>query len=101
MMPHDINTGGVRAAMPCVGESVRLKMDRVYPPSPPRSFRAVLLAVYPRGLLMARANHGGREYVSFVDVFAGHVQVSGVLGQRLRRAWYQADPLGIGLAASW
>lgn len=101
MLPNEINTGGVRAATPCVGESVRLKMDKAYPASPPRAFRAVLVAVYPRGLLMARTTRGAREYVSFIDVFAGHVQVSGVLGQRLRRAWYQADPLGIGLAASW
>lgn len=101
MAPNEINTGGVRAATPCVGDAVTLKMDRVYPASPPRTFRAVLVAVYPRGLLLRRANRGPREFVSFIDIFAGHVQVSGTLGQRLRRTWFQADPLGIGLASSW
>jgi hypothetical protein len=101
MLPSEINTGGVRAATPCVGEAVRLTMDSAYPAGLPRSFHAVLVAVYPRGLLMVRTHRGAREYVSFIDVFAGHVQVSGVLGQRLRRAWLMAEPQGIGLAASW
>lgn len=99
MLPYEINTGGVRAAQRCIGDTVTLRMDRAYPASPSRTFSAVLVAVYPRGLLMARANRGAREFVSYVDVFAGHIHVSGTLGVRLRREWLRADPLD--LVASW
>lgn len=101
MLPGEINTGGVQAASGCLGKSVMIQMDRHYPNQIPRTFRAVLLAVYPRGLLLARVNRGAREFVSFVDLFAGHVKVSGDLGRRLQRNWFRSNALEISLAASW
>lgn len=81
-----INTDGARAAQGWVGCAVGFQTDKEYPPQPARAFQARVEAVYAHGLVVRRAG-GYCDFISFIDLFTGHIHAVGVLGTRLARAW--------------
>jgi hypothetical protein len=82
-----INMRGCAIARCWVGTAVAVRFDNHYPPIPARTFEAVVQAVYPRGVVVRRAS-GYADFVSFTDLFTGHVRVLGHLGSHLERAWH-------------
>ena len=82
-----INTDGARAAQAWLGCAVGFQADKAYPPQPARAFQARVEAVYPHGLVVRRAG-GYCDFVSFVDLFTGHIRAVGHLGTKLARVWH-------------